>query len=101
MAVLLLIALAALVAWLLSLYVYPFTACGRCRGTGLNKGSSGKRFGMCTSCGGSRRKQRLGSKTLHRWVRAAKSEWRRSRALKREERVKERTKNPREYGGRK
>lgn len=94
-----LLALAALAAWLLSLYVHPFTRCGRCGGSGLNKGSSGKRYGLCKACGGSRRKQRFFSRALHRWVRAAKSEWQRARALKREQRVKERTRNPREYGG--
>jgi hypothetical protein len=93
-----LLVLAALVAWLLSLYVHPFTGCGTCGGTGLNKGSTGRKFGLCKACGGSRRKQRFGSRTLHRWVRSARSEWRRTRALKREQRVKERTRNPREYG---
>jgi hypothetical protein len=100
-AAVILLALVAVVAWLLSLYAHPFTGCGKCSGTGLNKGSNGKRFGMCKACGGSKRKQRFFSRTLHRWVRAAKGEWRRTRALKREERVKERTRNPREYGGRK
>jgi hypothetical protein len=98
---LILVALVAGLIWVFSLYVHPFTGCGACGGSGLNKGSTGKRFGMCKSCGGSRRKQRLGSKTLHRWARTAAAEWRRTRALKREERVKERTRNPREFGGRK
>jgi hypothetical protein len=89
----------AVAIWLGSLYVHPFTSCGKCGGTGLNKGSSGKRFGMCKACGGSRRRQRSGSQALHRAVRSATSEWRRTRALKREERVKERTRNPRETGG--
>ncbi len=93
-----LVALLMLLAWLVSLYVYPFTGCGRCHGTGLNKGSNGKRFGTCKRCGGSRRRQRIGSRALHRWVRSTKSEWQRTRALKREERVKERTRNPREVG---
>jgi hypothetical protein len=94
-----LLVLLGVAAWLLSLYFHPFTGCLTCGGTGLNKGSNGKRFGMCKACGGSKRKQRFFSRTLHRWVRAAKGEWRRARALKREERVKERTRNPREMGG--
>lgn len=101
MAAALLAALLVLGAWVVSLYVHPFTRCGTCGGSGLNKGSSGKRFGMCKACGGSRRKQRLGSKALHRWVRSAKSEWQRTRALKREERIRENARNPREMGGRK
>lgn len=95
-----LIVLIAALAWALSLYAHPFTGCRACGGTGLNKGSTGKRFGMCKACGGSKRRQRRGSRTLHRWVRSAGSELQRTRALRREERVKERTRNPREHGGR-
>jgi hypothetical protein len=94
-----LLALIALVVWGVSLYVHPFTGCGACDATGLNRGSTGKRFGLCKRCGGSRRRQRFGSRTLHRAIRSAKSEWRRSRALKREERVAERTRNPRQEKG--
>lgn len=83
------------VAWAGSLYLWPFTTCRRCSGTGLNKGSTGKRFGLCKRCGGSRRRQRLGSKTLHRWARAARTEIARSREARRIERVKRRTENPR------
>lgn len=98
MTVVILVVLIGALAWLVSLYIHPFTQCGRCSGTGLNKGSTGKRWGTCKACGGSRRKQRLGSRTLHRWIRSMKSEWQRTRALKREDRVKERTRNPREVG---
>lgn len=98
MTVAIIVGLLMLLAWLVSLYVHPFTSCGRCNGSGLNRGSNGKRYGMCKRCGGSRRKQRVGSRTLHRWIRSAKSEYQRTRALKREERVKERTRNPREVG---
>lgn len=98
MTVAIIVGLLMLLAWLVSLYVHPFTQCGRCNGSGLNRGSTGKRYGMCKRCGGSRRKQRVGSRTLHRWIRSAKSEYQRTRALKREERVKERTRNPREVG---
>jgi hypothetical protein len=87
--------LVLLAAWGISLYVHPFTTCLRCGGTGLNKGSTGKRFGLCKRCGGSRRRQRFGSRTLHRWVRAARTEIARSREERRIERVKRRTENPR------
>jgi hypothetical protein len=97
--VVVLVALAAFAAWAVSLYAHPFTKCGKCSGSGVNKGSTGKKFGICKACGGTRRKQRLGSRTLHRWVRSAKSEWQRERALKKEQRVAERTRNPRSPGG--
>jgi hypothetical protein len=91
----LLAVLVAAAVWGVSLYVHPFTTCLRCGGTGLNRGSTGRRFGMCKACGGSRRRQRRGSQTLHRWVRAARTEIARSREERRIERVKRRTENPR------
>lgn len=94
MAVALIIGVLA-VAWAVSLYVYPFAPCLRCGGTGLKKGSTGKRFGLCKRCGGSKRRQRTGSRTLHRWARAARTEIARSRDARRIERVKRRTENPR------
>ena len=94
MATLLIIAILA-AAWAVSLYAYPFTTCLRCAGTGLKKGSTGKRFGLCKRCGGSKRRQRFGSRTLHRWARSARTEIARSREERRIERVKRRTENPR------
>ena len=58
-----------LICWLVSLYLWPFGPCGRCSGKGTNRGSNRKRFGDCKRCGGTRRRQRLGSKTVHRVVR--------------------------------
>jgi hypothetical protein len=81
--------------WGGSLYAHPFGKCWRCLGTGLNRGSTSKRFGLCKACGGSRRRQRFGSQTLHRWVRAARTEIARSREERRIERVRRRTENPR------
>jgi hypothetical protein len=86
--------------WAGSLYIHPFTRCGSCGGSGLNKGSTGKKFGTCKACGGSRRKQRFGSRTLHRWVQSARTEYQRERARRLERRVEERTRNPRETGDR-
>ena len=97
-AALTLLALAVLIAWGVSLYIHPFTVCGRCEGSGTNRGSNGKRWGTCKRCGGARRRQRFGSRTLHRAIQSAMSEVRRTRALKREQRVAERTRNPRNQG---
>jgi hypothetical protein len=69
MAVLFLIACAAVLAWLGSLYLWPFGLCGKCQGSGRNAGSNRKRFGDCPRCAGSGRRQRLGSTTVHRMVR--------------------------------
>ena len=66
MAGLILIILLAIGAWAASLYLHPFGACLRCKGTGRNKGSSRKRFGECRRCKGSGRRRRLGARTIHR-----------------------------------
>ena len=66
-------ALAAIIAaaatwWLWHAYFHPFRPCPRCKGKGTNRGSTRRRFGNCTRCGGSKHVQRLGSKTVHRAV---------------------------------
>lgn len=49
-----------------SLRIWPYTKCGRCKGTGRNAGSNSCRFGMCGACGGSGRKERLGTRLFLR-----------------------------------
>lgn len=58
-----------LICWAVSLYFWPFAPCRRCSGKGTNAGSNRKRFGDCKRCGGTRKRQRLGSRTVHRMVR--------------------------------
>jgi DnaJ-class molecular chaperone len=50
-----------LAGWQVSLRIHPFARCRTCEGTGLNPGSKGRRFGLCRTCGGSRRRVRLGA----------------------------------------
>jgi hypothetical protein len=69
-----LLIVAAVVCWVVSLYIWPFGPCARCKGSGRNAGSNIKRFGDCGRCGGSGRHQRLGSRTVHRQVLAMRSE---------------------------
>jgi hypothetical protein len=59
----------AFACWAVSLYLWPFGPCGKCKGGGRNAGSNKKRFGTCRRCDGSGRRQRFGSKTVHRMVR--------------------------------
>jgi len=65
-----LLILAAAAWWLISRYFWPFRPCPRCKGSGTNPGSNSKRHGPCGRCHGSRHVQRIGSKTVHRAVRA-------------------------------
>lgn len=50
----------------ISLALWPYTACRGCSGAGTNAGSNRKRFGDCGRCGGSGRRDRLGTKLLSR-----------------------------------
>lgn len=52
--------------WAGSLYLWPFAKCLRCKGTGRNPGSSGKRWGQCRRCRGASYRRRIGAKTIHR-----------------------------------
>jgi translation initiation factor 2 beta subunit (eIF-2beta)/eIF-5 len=68
-----LIGAAVVAGFLVDLYVHPFKPCPRCSGRaipGTNRGSRRSAFGQCKRCGGTRTIQRIGSKQLHRAVRA-------------------------------
>jgi hypothetical protein len=39
--------------------VWPFARCGSCDGTGRNSGSNRNRWGTCSKCEGSGKRQRL------------------------------------------
>jgi hypothetical protein len=69
-----LIASGLAVAWLVSLYVHPFGRCIACRGKRVRV--HGRRARRCRMCGGSGRRQRLGSRTVHRIRRQVAAHWR-------------------------
>ena len=71
-----LLALAYAAWWLASRYWWPFRACPRCSGKGTNKGSNRRRFGDCGRCHGSRKVQRIGSRTVHKLARSLAAAWR-------------------------
>lgn len=60
-----------LLIWVIWLYVNPFRNCGWCKGTGKHKFRTKRTFGNCWNPRCQRGTvQRLGSKTVHRAVRA-------------------------------
>lgn len=65
----------ALAVWLVRAWFWPYAKCRRCRGRKVNPGSTGRRFGLCKKCGGTGSRQVLGSKSVHRAVRSARSAW--------------------------
>lgn len=77
MAVDILIALGAAAAWVLSLIVRPFGKCPLCRGRRVQQ--RGRRARRCRLCRGTGRRQRVGSRTVHRIRRQVAAHWRGSR----------------------
>jgi DnaJ-class molecular chaperone len=65
-----LVVLAVIGWWAWHAWFHPFRPCPRCHGKGTNPGSNRKRHGDCRRCHGTRRVQRIGSRTVHRAVRA-------------------------------
>jgi hypothetical protein len=51
---------------------HPFARCRGCQGSKTNPGSTRQRWGACKRCGGSGSRQVLGSKQVHRAIRAAR-----------------------------
>ena len=95
-----LIAAAALLVWAAALYRWPFGQCPRCRGTGRNRGSTGRRFGTCCRCDGRSRVQRFGSRTIHRIAWTIRGEVLRELQRRRERQASDRSEDPRKIADR-
>jgi hypothetical protein len=72
-----LIAAGIAVLWLASLYVKPFGRCWACWGNGVRVRK--RRACKCRLCKGYGRRQRLGSRTVHRIRRQVAAHWRGAR----------------------
>ena len=72
-----LLVLVVLVVWVASLVVHPFGKCWACGGQGVHarKGRRKAKARTCWLCKGKRRRQRFGSKRVHRIRRAAVAGW--------------------------
>jgi hypothetical protein len=62
------------IVWVLSLLVHPFGKCWLCRGGRIRR--RGGRARRCLACRGHGRRQRLGSRTVHRVRRQVAAHWR-------------------------
>lgn len=62
-----LLIIAAAAGYAVSLYVWPWRTCPRCRGTRVNPGSTRRRYGMCKRCAGTGRTRRSGATAVHRF----------------------------------
>jgi hypothetical protein len=65
-----------LAVWLLTLLVHPFGKCWRCRGKRMIVVRGRRKARRCWACKGVGRRQRIGSRIVHRARRAAMSAWR-------------------------
>jgi hypothetical protein len=63
-------------AWLLSLLVHPFGKCWLCRGRRVRVARGRRKARRCRACRGTGRRQRLGSRTVHRIRRQVAAHWR-------------------------
>jgi hypothetical protein len=72
-----LVAFVLIVLWVLSLLVKAFGRCWACRGRGVRV--KGRRARKCWLCKGRGRRQRLGSRTVHRARRQVTTHWRGAR----------------------
>ncbi|MDN5855978.1 MAG: hypothetical protein L0K86_24690 [Actinomycetia bacterium] len=60
MQTLLLVAVVLAAGYLLACAVWPYTACGRCRGTGKRRSPTGRAWRPCRPCRGTGRRVRAG-----------------------------------------
>jgi hypothetical protein len=74
---LILAGLAAL--WVASLLVHPFGRCWLCGGKGNLRRKRSRRAPKCPLCRGARRRQRTGSRTVHRIRRQVAAHWKEPR----------------------
>jgi len=63
--------------WIASLIVHPFGKCWACQGKGVHvkQGRGTARARKCWLCKGHKRRQRFGSRRVHRIRRAAAAGW--------------------------
>jgi hypothetical protein len=73
-----LLIVAVVAVWLLTLLVRPFGKCWLCRGKRVRivRGRRRRKARKCWACKGVGRRQRIGSRTVHRARRMAMSAWR-------------------------
>jgi len=66
--VLLLAAAIGVAAWLIRSWLWPFSPCRGCKGSGKNIGSTGRRYGTHRRCKGTGRRVRFGARMVRRAI---------------------------------
>lgn len=70
-----LVVFVVLTVWIVSLIVHPFGKCFACRGKGVRVKQGRGKARKCWLCKGKRRRQRFGSKRVHRIRRTVIAGW--------------------------
>jgi DnaJ-class molecular chaperone len=58
---------AAAVCYIVSLWRWPLRPCPACKGRGVNRGSTSRRYGRCRKCKGTKQVRRIGATAVHRF----------------------------------
>lgn len=59
--------IAVITGLVISRWRWPLRPCPRCRGKGTNRGSTGRRYGRCPKCKGTKQVKRVGATAVHRF----------------------------------
>jgi hypothetical protein len=85
---------AVAVCWLVSLWRWPLRPCPRCRGRGVNRGSTSRRYGRCPRCKGTKQVRRIGATAVHRFWWSAAGRAAKERMQKRVEKAQDKARYP-------
>jgi hypothetical protein len=89
-----LIAAGLAVAYAVSLWRWPMRPCPRCHGKGTNRGSTGKRYGRCRRCKGTKQVKRIGATAVHRFWWSVAGRMAKDRMAKRVEKAQDKARWP-------
>lgn len=71
--ILVLMGLGAVVVYVFACWFWPFTACGKCKGSGRFKSPSGKNWRKCPRCKGNASRLRIGRRIFN-WLHVTSKE---------------------------
>jgi DnaJ-class molecular chaperone len=86
--------LAVITGLVISRWRWPLRPCPRCRGKGVNRGSTGKRYGRCRRCKGTKQVRRVGATAVHRFFWSVAGAAAKGRMQKRVEKARDKARYP-------
>ena len=89
-----LVLVAVIICLVVSRWRWPLRPCPRCGGKGTNRGSTGRRYGRCPRCKGTKQVRRAGAGAVHRFFWSVAGAAMKERAQKRVEKAQDKAKYP-------